>query len=146
MGQVKVVRPEDQKKTISGAGDKYRFLVTGPETAGHYFCMEAVVPPGGGPPPHIQTREEEGFYVLEGEVVFSAGGQRLVGTAGTFLHVPRSVVHCFKNESNQTARMLIFFAPAGIEVMMEKMAANPDRFIEIGKEYGVEFVDEQAPR
>ncbi len=142
MGSVKVVRPDDPKKTLSGAGDEYAFLITGPETAGHYFIMEAVVPPGGGPPPHIQTREEEGFYVLEGEVVFRAGGQRLVGTTGTFLHVPRGVAHYFKNESDRTARMLVFFAPAGIEVMMEKMAADPDHYIEIGKEYGVEFIDD----
>ncbi len=43
---------------------------------------------------------------------------------------------------NRTARMLIVFAPAGIEIMMEKMTADPDRYIEIGKQYGVEFLDE----
>lgn len=142
MDKVKVVRPEDERQTISGAGDEYAFLISGSETAGHYFLMEAVVPPGGGPPPHIQTREEEGFYVLEGEVVFRADGQSWVGTPGTFLHVPRGVPHQFKNESDEPVRMLIFFAPAGIEVMMEKMAADPDHFIAIGEEYGVQFVDE----
>ena len=28
--------------------------------------MEAIVPPGHGPPPHIHSREDEAFYVLEG--------------------------------------------------------------------------------
>ncbi len=103
--------------------------------------MEGIVPPGGGPPPHIQTREEEAFYVLEGEVVFRAAGERILGRPGTYLNIPRGVAHHFKNESATTARLLIFFAPAGIEPMMERMAADPDNYIGIGKEYGVEFVD-----
>ena len=35
--------------------------------------------------------------------------------------------------------MLIFFAPAGIEVMFDKMAEDPENYVTIGKEYGVEF-------
>ena len=33
-----------------GPGDLYTFLVTGDESGGTYFAMEAVVPAGGGPP------------------------------------------------------------------------------------------------
>ena len=116
-------------------------MATGEDTDGHYFFVEAVVPPGGGPPPHIQTREEEGFYVTEGEVVFRAAGRQVLATPGTFIHVPRGVPHSFKNESEAVARMVFFFVPAGIEEMFEKMAADPDRFVEIAEEYGVEFVD-----
>ena len=42
----------------------------------------------------------------------------------------------------QTARMVFFFVPAGTEAMFEKMAADPENYISIGREYGVEFVDE----
>ena len=138
---VKVVHPGDPIRTLHGAGDEYRILATGEDTAGDYFVMEAVVPPGGGPPSHIQTREEEAFYVLEGEVVFYPSGNRIVAKTGTFLNIPRGVVHRFQNESHSTARMLIFFAPAGIEQMMERMAADPENYVGIGKEYGVEFLD-----
>ena len=141
MNELKVVHAGDDAKAVFGAGDVYRFLITGSESDGQYFVMEADVPPGGGPPPHVQTREEEAFYVLAGELVFRAGGQRQVGKPGTFLHVPRGVPHHFKNESSEHARLLIWFCPAGIEEMMEKMAADPDNFAAIGKEYGVEFVD-----
>ena len=103
---------------------------------------QAIVPPGGGPAPHIQTREEEAFYVLEGEVVFRADGERIVVQTGAYLNIPRDVPHYFKNESAATARMLIFFAPAGIEGMFDKMAADPDNYQAAGKEFGVEFVDE----
>ena len=137
-----VVQPGDDRQKIYGAGDEYSFMATGEHTDGHYFFVEAVVPPGGGPPPHIQTREEEGFYVTEGELIFRAAGKRVVAGPGTFIHVPRGVPHGFKNESDQTARMVFFFVPAGIEAMFEKMAADPDHYVSIGAEYGVEFVDE----
>ena len=128
-----VVQPEDDRKKIYGAGDEYSFMATGEHTDGHYFSVEAVVPPGGGPPPHIQTREEEGFYVTEGELVFRASGKRVVARPGTFVHVPRGVPHQFKNESDKTARMVFFFVPAGIEGMFEKMAANPENAVAIAK-------------
>jgi len=38
--------------------------------------------PKFGPPPHIHSREEEGFYILEGEITFSFGEERLVASAG----------------------------------------------------------------
>ena len=142
MGQLKVVQPDDAKKTIYGAGDEYHLLATAEDTDGNYFFVEATVPPGGGPPPHIQTREEEAFYVLDGEVVFRAGGREVLAGPGTFLHIPRGVAHHFKNESSEPARMVFFFVPAGIGTMFEKMAADPANYVAIGKEYGVEFVDE----
>jgi quercetin dioxygenase-like cupin family protein len=66
-------RPTDAGATYYGPGDVYSFLVTGAETGGAYFAMEAIVPPGGGPPPHIHTHEDETFYVVEGRCEFLLG-------------------------------------------------------------------------
>ena len=66
----------------------------------------------------------------------------MVAGPGTFINVPKGVPHHFKNESDKSARMVFFFVPAGIEEMFEKMGAEPERYVEIAKEYGVEFVDE----
>jgi len=143
MTRVKVVRPSDEATVIEGAGDEYRYLATGAETAGAYFMMEAVVPPGGGPPPHIQTREEEGFYVMAGSVTFWVDDQEVEAGAGTFLNVPRGVKHNFKNQSAAPARMLIHFAPAGIEAMFSKMGREPERYLEIAAEYGVRFPESE---
>jgi len=107
--------------------------------------MHGLVPPGGGPPPHIQTREEEGFYVLDGSVTFWIEGERHEAGPGTFLHVPRGVAHCFKNESDSDATMLIWFGPAGIEDMFGKMAEEPDRYTDFAAEHGVEFVEMPTP-
>ncbi|HEX3149680.1 MAG TPA: cupin domain-containing protein [Gemmataceae bacterium] len=106
-----------QGRTIAVVGDVYRFLATGQETNGKYALFEALVGPGGGPPPHFHSREEEGFYVLEGEITFTVNGERVVAKAGTFANMPVGTPHGFKNEGDRPARMLISLAPAGLEQM-----------------------------
>jgi len=95
----------------------YRFLATGDDTNGKCALWEAIVPPGGGPPPHVHSREEEGVYILDGEITFTMGDQRLVASAGTFANMPVGTPHSFKNESDKAAQMLISVAPAGLEKM-----------------------------
>src|SRR5262245_16529165 len=118
-----VICPPAEGRTVAVVGDAYRFLATGEDTDGKYALWEAIVPPGGGPPRHVHGREEEGFYVLEGEVTFQIGGERLVATAGTFANLPVGTPHAFKNESGRPARMLISVAPAGLERMFFEVGA-----------------------
>jgi quercetin dioxygenase-like cupin family protein len=111
------IRRLTEGRTIAVVGDVYRFLATGEETNGKYALFEALVGPGGGPPPHVHSREEEGFYILEGEITFTINGERVVATAGMFANMPVGTPHSFKNESNKPAKMLISVAPAGLERM-----------------------------
>ncbi len=104
-------------QSLGVVGDIYRFLATSDDTNGKYAMWEAIVPPGGGPPPHIHSREEEGFVVIEGEVIFQVEDQRIVAKAGTFANIPVGTLHSFKNESGQPAKMIITVAPAGLEQM-----------------------------
>src|SRR5687768_2493200 len=103
--------------TIAVVGDVYRFLATGDITNGKYALWEAVIPPGGGPPSHVHSREEEGFYVLEGELIFHVAVERIVAWDGTYANMPVRTPHSFRNESDRPARMLISVAPAGLERM-----------------------------
>jgi quercetin dioxygenase-like cupin family protein len=111
------LRKPGEGRTIAVVGDVYRFLAVGEDTNGKYALWETVVPPGGGPPPHVHSREEEGFYVLEGAITFQIGGERFAAEAGTFAHMPVGTPHTFKNESDRPAKMLISVAPAGLERM-----------------------------
>jgi quercetin dioxygenase-like cupin family protein len=148
------IRNAAEGRTIAVVGDVYRFLATGEDTNGKYALWEAVVPPGGGPPPHVHSREEEGFYVLEGEITFTIGDQRLVASAGTFANMPVGTPHSFKNESGRPVRMLISVAPAGLEPMFFEVgvsvppgattAAPPtkeeiERLLAAAPRYGVEI-------
>ena len=115
---------------------------------------EAIVPPGGGPPPHIHSREEEGFYILEGEITFRIGEQRLVATAGMFANMPVGTPHSFRNESSKPAKMLISGAPAGLEGMffdvgvplpegsttaLPPSKAEIEKLLAIASRYGIEI-------
>ncbi len=119
------IRKPSEGRRIGVVGDLYRFLATGEETNGKYATFEAIVPPGSGPPPHIHSREEESFLVLEGEMTFQLGEDRFVACEGTFLNIPVGSLHCFKNESHKTARLLISVAPAGLEKMIAIAESRP---------------------
>ena len=112
-----IIKQPGEGRTLAVVGDVYRFLATGDDTNGKYAIWEAIVLPGGGPPPHVHSREEEGFYILEGEITLTIDGERLVATVGMFANMPVGVPHSFKNESDRPARMLISVAPAGLERM-----------------------------
>lgn len=150
-----VHRPVDTGPAFWGPGDHYTFLVTGEETGGAYFVMEALVPPGGGPPPHIHRREDETFYLLEGEIEFLLGERLVMAGPGDFVNVPRGTVHRFLNVGTATARMILTFTPAGMEGFFTdtlEPAPNgasdaPDNVDEVGARYvaaapryGLEFV------
>ena len=113
----RTIKQPGEGRTVAVVGDVYRFLAVGDDTDGHYAMWEAIVPPGGGPPPHIHSREEESFYVLEGEITFQIGEERLVARTGTFANMPVGSLHSFKNETGKPAKMLISVAPAGLEEM-----------------------------
>jgi quercetin dioxygenase-like cupin family protein len=117
MSNKPTIRPPALGRTLAVVGDVYRFLATGEDTNGKYAMWEAIVPPGGGPPPHVHSREEEGFFILEGEVTFTVNGEKIVAKAGTFANMPVGTPHSFKNESGHPAKMLISVAPAGLEQM-----------------------------
>jgi quercetin dioxygenase-like cupin family protein len=149
-----IVRTSEAGRTVAVVGDIYRFLATGDETDGKYAMWEAIVPPGGGPPPHVHSREEEGFFVLEGEITFQIGEDRIVAKAGTFANMPIGMPHSFRNESNSTAKMLITIAPAGLEQMFFEVssplpqgattAPHPtqtdiEKLLEIAPTYGIEI-------
>lgn len=148
------LRKPAQGRTVAVVGDVYRFLATGEDTNGKYALWEAIVPPGGGPPPHVHSREEEGFYVLEGEITFTVNGERVVAEAGTFANMPVGTLHSFKNESGQPAKMLLSVAPAGLEMMffecgvplaegatraMPTTKEEIDKLLAIAPKYGIEI-------
>jgi quercetin dioxygenase-like cupin family protein len=58
---------------------------------------------------------DEGFYVLEGEVTVQAGDQLITATPGMFVFAAREVAHTFANLSEEDARILVGFIPAGFE-------------------------------
>ena len=149
-----ISRSSQRGCTISLVGDVYRFLATGEDTKGKYTLIHALVGPGGGPPPHVHSREDEGFYILEGEITFTINGERVVATAGMFANMPVGTPHSFKNESNKPAKMLVSVVPAGLEKMFMEIGVplaegattalpprkeDVEKLLAIAPKYGIEI-------
>jgi len=90
------------------------FKVTSAETGGRIFLMEhQQMKAGGGPNLHLHLNQEEWFYVIEGEVAFQIGDQKLHLHAGDSVLAPRRVQHTFSSVGPTPGRWLIGFCPAG---------------------------------
>ena len=73
------------------------------------------MPPGFGSPYHVHHREDESFYVIDGEVAFVVDGQWHHAGPGTFVHGPREIPHGFAVIGTRPARMLLLATPGGFE-------------------------------
>ena len=94
------------------------FLITGEETGGAFFLCEIAVAPGGGTPPHIHSREDESFRLLEGTLTIQVGGDTMTASPGDFVYLPRGIAHSFRNTGDVTAKALVWAAPAGLEGLL----------------------------
>jgi len=104
------------------AGGNYRIIISGKQTNGNYAVIEMTVPPGGGPPPHAHPDTQEMFHVLEGEVEFKTEAGKQTVTKDGFVNIPfGGAIHCFKNTSDQDARLLCTVVPAGLEALFQEI-------------------------
>lgn len=112
----------NQGETLAIAGGNYRIIISGDQTNGNYAVIEMTVPPGGGPPPHAHPDTQEMFHVLEGAVTFKTEqGHHIVSKDG-FVNIPLGgAIHCFKNNSENYARLLCTVVPAGLENLFREL-------------------------
>ena len=115
---------QDRKPQLNTRADQpFRFLgvpttlrATHETTGGAFGLVEnSAMPPGFGSPYHVHHREDESFYVIEGEVAFVVDGQWHYAGPGTFVHGPRDIPHGFAVIGTRPARMLLLATPGGFE-------------------------------
>ncbi len=121
----------------------------GTHTRGTLGVAEFEVPPHAPtPPPHIHHAHEEVFYVLEGELEFLAGTERVRAGQGTFVMVPIGAVHTFSNPTEKTARFLNTFTPPQYihyfeelsQLMQGEVAPTQQQLAELMARYDTEIV------
>jgi mannose-6-phosphate isomerase-like protein (cupin superfamily) len=137
-------------KIASVLGDKYTFKAASQNTGGAYALWEIAAPAAAaGPPPHIHEREDEAFYILEGELTFQIGDRTEKAAAGTFVFAPRVIVHKFSNPGTKPAKALVIVSPAGFEDALEEMAQvapggyqppDMEKLLAIANRYGLKIV------
>ena len=93
---------------------------TAEETGGHYTLVEILAPDGYESVLHVHHQEDEGFWILEGEMTFYVGDQTIKALPGSFLFGPKGVPHAFTVDSGP-ARLLLVLSPAGFEDLVREM-------------------------
>ena len=73
------------------------------------------------PPLHVHRRDDETFYVLEGELTLFVAGEQIVLGPGQAALAPRDVPHAYRVESEE-ARWLVITTPAGFDAFVREVA------------------------
>ena len=111
-GVVRVGPAEGRSSRMPGAR-LVTLKVSGDRTGGAFSLFEVAVGPGGGEGPHVQHREDECFYVLEGRFGFIVEDEEIEGGPGSLVYVPKGNLHAFKNTGQTTGRLLVGQTPGG---------------------------------
>lgn len=126
---------------------------TGPQTAGRFGLIDQVFPSGFASPYHVHHAEDEGFYILEGEMTFICGGEKLKAGPGAYVFGPRDIPHGFRVDGPGHARILLLATPAGFEQFVMDLSepamdrttpssALPDmeRLVAVAAKYQIEIL------
>ena len=106
-------------------GHTFMFKAGAADTAGAFSVIEIVQRRGGEPPLHVHHREDEAFYLLQGEMTFHVGDERLAASAGSFVFLPRDVPHSFTVDGDGEARVLQLCSPPGLEEFFRAWGDRP---------------------
>ena len=127
-------------------GDVVTIKVSGAQTGEAFALVETFCPPGGGPPPHVHDREDETFYVVQGEFAFHTPTGVVKSGPGGVVHLPRGLPHYFRNIGSEPGTLVIAVHPAGFERFVEEFSSVPadlppdmDRIGAIAAKYGITF-------
>jgi len=101
-------------------GDLYTFKLTGEALS----VTELTAFPQNGPP-HIHQREDESFWVLDGEFSVLLGEGTLTAGQGAFVHIPKGMLHTYKNTGSTPGRMIVLLTPGGFERLWEELGEEP---------------------
>jgi mannose-6-phosphate isomerase-like protein (cupin superfamily) len=159
------VAPGEGSESLWVFGELVTCKVTSHQTGGAYSLFEVVTWPGDGAPPHIQHREDEAFYVVEGEYEFLDEGRTISTGAGSLIDVPKGNLHAHKNVGEKPGTMLVSQTPGGLyERFFEQIGeetkdrstppvsndpSDAEGIAKIAAEYGIEMppgVDQHSDR
>jgi quercetin dioxygenase-like cupin family protein len=91
------------------------------DTAGQVTIVEVTEPPGAEAPLHVHHREDEGFWILEGDATFEIGDTTIEAHAGDYLFGPRDIPHRY-TAGDAGCRMLFIMTPGGFEDLVIAMS------------------------
>ena len=106
--------PPGEGRSLWVLGELVTYKTTREQTGGAYSLIDVGTQPGVEPPPHIHHREDESFYVLEGEYEFLIDRRTVRVAAGSLLCKPKGTLHAHKNVGEGVGRILLTQTPGGL--------------------------------
>jgi quercetin dioxygenase-like cupin family protein len=106
-----------------------------------FALIEAFGPPGSQPPLHVHRDEDEGFYVLDGELTLWVGANAQTLRAGEFLLAPKHVPHTIR-VGDGPARWLVIAGPR-FEAFVRAAAGSapePERLTHLAADHGIDIL------
>jgi mannose-6-phosphate isomerase-like protein (cupin superfamily) len=146
------VQSGEGKMLVTPTGDVVTIKATTSQTNGSLTVLELVFGPKQGPALHTHLREDELWYVIEGEFRFTSGDARLRTSTGGMAFGPRGTPHCFENIGDTPGRLLVICTPSGLERLFEDWAAllpdqiGPETLAAVGHTNWIEFVGPSAAK
>ncbi|MEA2331637.1 MAG: hypothetical protein QOH58_1775 [Thermoleophilaceae bacterium] len=95
--------------------------VNAEQTGGLLSVIEITEPPNMEGPLHVHYRDDEGFWVLEGDVTFYVGDATIEASEGDFVFGPRNIPHRYTT-GDAGCRMLYIMTPGGLENLIRDMS------------------------
>jgi quercetin dioxygenase-like cupin family protein len=95
--------------------------VTAGQTGGLLSIIQITEAPNAVGPLHVHHREDEGFWILEGDVTFEVGDVTIEASAGDFAFGPRGIPHRY-TVGDAGCRMLFIMTPGGFEDLVREMS------------------------
>jgi quercetin dioxygenase-like cupin family protein len=94
---------------------------TAADTGGQMTIVEITEAPAAEAPLHVHHREDEGFWILEGDVTFEVGDITIKAHAGDYAFGPRDIPHRYR-VGDAGCRMLFICTPGGFEDLVIAMS------------------------
>ena len=133
-------------------GERLRFsgaevlIKASAETTGGSFSIVEEISPLDTPR-HVHEREDELFFVLEGEHVFEIGDDEFRLGPGGLAFGPRGIPHAQRRVVPRTGRTLTMCSPAGFEGFFRELAEaesagtiGPETYARVSERYGVTWL------
>jgi quercetin dioxygenase-like cupin family protein len=96
------------------------------DTDGAFDLVVSKMRRGTEPPPHLHSREDEFFYVLDGNLDIYTEGQVLGISAGECAFLPKGKPHAFLIQSAEI-NVLVLMTPGGFLNAVNKMNAPAEK-------------------
>lgn len=94
---------------------------TAADTGGQMTIIEITEASGTEGPLHVHHREDEGFWILEGDATFEVGDTIIEAHAGDYVFGPRDIPHRY-TVGDAGCRMIFIFTPGGFEELVIAMS------------------------